>query len=120
MTVKIGDRVRVTKDEQVLIGEVDRVYARSFSLIPDDLLESVAINSSWSVKVLSPPIPAGFDEPGALVLDDLSDLWRRNSNGFWDCLDAQGAEYKGWTFEILSQTYSLQLLSVTETLDRRG
>ena len=82
-TVKVGDRVRATCGESVIIGACARGTFHSAFLwvTPDGTDVTFICNSSWAVEVLAPPIP---DVVGTIVRDSQGDAWQR-ADVSWQC-----------------------------------
>jgi len=89
-TVKVGDRVRATCEESVIVGEVKYVYPESVSVAVDgDEGMYYVSDGVWTVEVLAPPIP---DVVGTVVLDTDGDAWQRNDE-FWRCVSSMYYKY---------------------------
>jgi hypothetical protein len=81
-TPKVGDRVRCTLGESVLVGEVTYLSTDASMLrvdingnVPGYLIRW----GDWTVKVLHPPVP---DVEGVVVLDRDGDPWVRKPEGW--------------------------------------
>ena len=94
--VRIGDRVQVRRDENVITGTVDYGYANRSSEASSLTVKSAALgksllvdSASWSLFV--PARSAGTlpTEPG-VYFDKDEDVWRLSSMGDWE---HGGAEY---------------------------
>ena len=82
--VKVGDRVRLTCGESVIVGVCHKgtSYSPSLWVTPDGTDVTFIYNSSWTVEVLPPPIP---DVVGTVVLDAEGDAWQRRDK-YWTCV----------------------------------
>ena len=79
-TVKVGDRVRATCEESVIVGEVKYVYPESVSVAVDgDEGMYYVSDGVWTVEVLAPPVP---DVRNTVVLDRYDSIWQRWSLGW--------------------------------------
>ena len=83
--VKVGDRVRATCGESVIVGEVKYVYPDSISVAVDggEAMYYMA-DGVWTVEVLAPPI---HDVVGTIVRDADGDAWQRQE-GSWYLADS--------------------------------
>ena len=78
--VKVGDRVRATCGENVIVGVVERAddggcYVKFESC-------SIALwlfSGDWTVEVLAPSVP---DVVGTIVTDRLGAAWQRDASGW--------------------------------------
>ena len=99
--VKVGDRVRATCGESVIVGEVDGAYpegtAPGFAVAVDGDISRYFPSDVWTVEVLAPLIP---DVVGTIVRDKQNDGWQRGEK-VWRCLN-HGCSH---TTEILQRTY---------------
>ena len=86
--VKVGDRVRATCGESVIVGTVIMVTGLSTRVQIDVVRESMWL-MDWTVEVLAPPIP---DVVGTVVLDTDGDAWQRNDE-FWRCVSSMYYKY---------------------------
>ena len=92
-TVKVGDRVRATCGESVIVGEVAAVTNRLVLYVivdGDDTRDRSRCFAfaDWIVEVLAPPIP---DVVGTIVRDEDGDAWQRFDGGWYStatCIDA--------------------------------
>ena len=81
IAVKIGDRVRVTCGESVVVGTVTDAWSRGVTVLPDGYTETNCFAlDGWTVEVLSPPIP---DVVGTIVRDADGDAWQRDEDGWY-------------------------------------
>ena len=81
---KVGDRVRATCGESVIVGTVDDVYDDGVSITINGDRSRYLTSDPWTVEVLAPPIP---DVVGTVVLDTDGDAWQRNDE-FWRCVSS--------------------------------
>ena len=88
-TVKVGDRVRATCGESVIVGTVADVVPQAIGVRSDGSTRSTVIFDDWTVEVLAPPIP---DVVGTVVLDTDGDAWQRNDE-FWRCVSSVYYKY---------------------------
>jgi len=83
--IKVGNRVRATCGESVIIGTVDGAYpegyAPGFAIAVDGDISRYFASDEWSFVVLAPPIP---DVVGTIVRDNDGDAWQRDDE-FWRC-----------------------------------
>ena len=78
--VKVGDRVRGTCNDSVIVGTVSYVYPKSVSVAPDgDDNLYYLVDGVWTVEVIPAPIP---DVVGAIVRDKDGDAWQRCEDGW--------------------------------------
>ena len=87
--VKVGDRVRATCGESVIVGEVAAVTNRLVLYVivdGDDTRDRSRCFAfaDWIVEVLAPPIP---DVVGTIVRDADGDAWQRRE-GSWYLADS--------------------------------
>ena len=96
--VKVGDRVRATCGESVIVGEVKYVYPDSVSVAVDGNEGMYyVIYGVWTVEVLAPPIP---DAVGTIVRDKDGDAWQRGVEGWYST-----SEEGGGTLEWVQRHY---------------
>ena len=79
---KVGDRVRCTLGESVLVGEVLESYISSLAVRADgddDECDTRVYLERWTVEVLPPPIP---DTIGTIVADRNGMAWERYERGW--------------------------------------
>ena len=82
--VKVGDRVRATCGESVIVGAVERVdNGGCYVNIESGDISLWLYSGDWTVEVLAPPIP---DVVGTIVRDRDGDAWQRDDDG-WRCVD---------------------------------
>ena len=84
--VKVGDRVRLTCGESVIVGVCSGgtlLHTPTVWVTPDGTDVTFIYNTSWTVEVLAPPIP---DVVGTIVRDRDGDAWQRDDDG-WRCVD---------------------------------
>ena len=84
--VEVGDRVRATCGESVIVGEVAAVTNGLVLYVivdGDDTRDRSRCFAfaDWIVEVLAPPIP---DVVGTIVRDSQGDAWQR-ANVSWQC-----------------------------------
>ena len=82
-TVRVGDRVRVTCGESVVVGTVTNVRpygVDGVDVLADGCTESNAFRfENWAFEVIAPPIP---DVVGTIVRDRDNDAWQQNHHGW--------------------------------------
>ena len=80
--VKVGDRVRLTLEDSVIVGVCHKGtnYSPSLWVTPDGTDVTFIYNTSWTVEVLAPPIP---DVVGTIVRDGDGDAWQRFEDGWY-------------------------------------
>ena len=78
-TVKVGDRVRATCGESVVIGTVASHQGEVVEVLVDGDA-SRFFRSHWSIEVIAPPIP---DVVGTIVRDKAGDVWQRREKGWY-------------------------------------
>ena len=90
-TVKVGDRVRATCGENVIVGTVTWLDDNDLEVDTGDTFGTIGIGrpAAWSIEVIAPPIP---DVVGTVVLDKDGDAWQRRENG-WYSPDADESFY---------------------------
>ena len=80
--VKVGDRVRATCGESVIIGLVTGLHPpEDVQVQPDGYTQSNLLNyAGWSIQVIAPLIP---DVVGTIVRDKDGDAWQRQATGWY-------------------------------------
>ena len=88
-TVKVGDRVRATCGESVIVGTVSSVYPRGISVDVDgdEHRYYMVDGMSWTVEVVAPPIP---NVAGTIVRDRNGEAWQRRAHGWYMADDGHG------------------------------
>ena len=83
--VKVGDRVRCTLGEMVVVGVVTFVWEDGLTVKPDGCLSSfyVVLADGWNVEILTPPPPTLPEIDGTVVLDVDGDAWQRKGDYWW-------------------------------------
>ena len=76
--IKVGDRVRATCGESVVIGTVASQQGEVVEVLVDGDA-SRFFRSHWSIEVIAPLIP---DVVGTIVRDADGDAWQRASSGW--------------------------------------
>lgn len=76
--VKIGDNVRCTLGETVVVGIVVSVYGKLVGVAPelDEHGGCCWITQSWHIEALPPPNPPISEIEGAVVIDRDGDAWQ--------------------------------------------
>ena len=79
--IKVGDRVRATCGESVIIGTVTGLHPPDdVQVQPDGYTQSNLLNcAGWTTQVIAPLIP---DVVGTIVRDADGDAWQRASSGW--------------------------------------
>ena len=88
--IKVGDRVRATCGESVIVGEVHRVDTSGpYVKIESSDISLWLYSGNWTVEVLAPSIP---DIMGTIVRDTDGDAWQRDAE-FWRCVSSVYYKY---------------------------
>ena len=100
-TIKVGDKVRATCGESVIIGKVKvLLVANAMEVVPDGAFRANILDlKSWRVEVIAPPICETY---GAVVVDKEGDAWQRRTDG-WRCIDYPGSP--GLPTDVLQHHY---------------
>ena len=79
--VKVGDRVRLTCGESVIVGVCHKgtSYSPSLWVTPDGTDVTFIYDTRWNVEVLPPLIP---DNRGTVVIDRYDSAWQRWASGW--------------------------------------
>ena len=80
--VKVGDRVRATCGESVIVGTVQHMYPHRI-LVDVDGVNVTGFHvsySCWSVEALAPPVIVAV---GTIVRDKNGDAWQRRPFGWY-------------------------------------
>ena len=79
--VKVGDRVRATCGESVIVGAVTRLDEINVFVEPAGIGTRLYLRAcDWTVEVLVPPIP---DVVGTIVRDRDGDAWQCRETGWY-------------------------------------
>ena len=79
--VKVGDRVRMTLDDNVIVGMVTGLEGASvFIELAGVSARFYLTCSDWNIEVIAPPIP---DVVGTIVRDKDGDAWQRHKGGWY-------------------------------------
>ena len=83
--VKVGDRVRCTLGESVVVGVVLYEGIRGLFVNPDGWGPAffVVENDGWTVEILPPPAPPLPEIDGTVVLDGSGFAWQRKGDLWW-------------------------------------
>ena len=97
--VKVGDRVRATCGESVIVGEVTQFNQSGVLVVIDgDGYGSRWLRQiDWTAEVLAPPIP---DVVGTIVRDRDGDAWQRQEYA-WYLADDDDSAYSLDRLQIL-------------------
>ena len=91
--VKVGDRVRATCGESVIVGTVTHIDVGGVGVDVEVPGSARALRylfpDGWNVEVIAPPIP---DVVGTIVRDKDSDAWQRQTFG-WYLADRNDRSY---------------------------
>ena len=111
--VKVGDRVRATCGESVIIGTVTDIMSFGVFVMVQGIVEAHRhwlSAADWNVEVVTPPIP---DVVGTIVRDDGDDAWQRKVDGWHPA----NADYKEpFTFDELQKCGPFHVLWTPEVL----
>ena len=90
-TIKVGDEVRATYGNSVIVGKVARFDAGGITVSVEgtDGHRHWLSTSVWTVEVIAPPIP---DVVGTIVRDVAGDAWQRCEDG-WHATNADHDVY---------------------------
>ena len=103
--IKVGDRVRATCGESVIVGTVKGREEGWISVALDgdgDYRRFLALDQ-WTVEILPPPIP---DVVGTIVRDRDGDAWQRYDDSWW-CI---GTSYRYSLAEVQKRYGPLTVL----------
>ena len=79
-TVKVGDRVRATCGESVIVGTVMDVDEDGTEVNVGSDAGRYFLPDAWIIEVIAPPIP---DVVGTIVRDTNGDAWQRYRGGWY-------------------------------------
>ena len=109
--IKVGDRVRATCGESVIVGTVATVLSAEFSVIVDgDAARHESryfLYADWIAEILPPPVP---DVVGTIVRDRDGDAWQRYDDSWW-CI---GTSYRYSLAEVQKRYGPLTVLWTPE------
>ena len=89
--VKVGERVRATCGESVIVGTVKNLYPEGLSIYVDgDYHRYYMADGVWTVEVLAPPIP---DVRGTVVIDRYDSAWQRWASG-WQAIGGDTSDMR--------------------------
>ena len=94
--VKVGDLIRATLGESVVVGAVLYEGIRGLFVNPDGWGPAfyVVEQDGWTVEILPPPTPPLPEIDGTVVLDVNGDAWQKD--GYW------------WYREVRRSTFGLR------------
>ena len=79
--VKVGDRVRATCGENVIVGTVTYLDEGDLEVDTGDAFGTIGVGrpADWNIEVIAPPIS---EVVGTIVRDADGDTWQRASSGW--------------------------------------
>ena len=108
--VKVGDRVRATCGENVIVGTVTWLDENDLQVDTGDAFGTIGLGrpAAWSIEVIAPPIP---DVVGTIVRDKDGDAWERCEGGWYS---ARPMLYNPYVFADLQEYAPLEVLWTPE------
>ena len=80
-SVKVGDRVRATCGESVIIGVVTGLEGRAVDVKLADVKTTVYFSwTDWTIEVIAPPVIVAV---GTIVRDCDGDAWQRREDAWY-------------------------------------